>query len=108
VIIDVDLPMGLSEVGPGTKFSTDAVFGCNPVAPWVMSTANAEIRGEDDSVFIELEDFCLEYERSTLSVEIDDFGDRELSSNGTFQGNIRVKCKTIFSTEDSAETGAQN
>ena len=100
--------MSLSEVRPGTKLSADAEFGFTPAAPWVMRIANAEIRGEADSVFIELEDFCLEYERSNLNVEIDDFEDREISSNGTFQGKVRVKCKTIFSIEDSTETATQN
>ena len=74
-----------------------------------MKTAEARIRSAGDMIFIDVDDFRFEYQRSCLNDEMIRPDDRCIESTGIYKGSMTMMSKTIFNkTESEQDAGHQD
>lgn len=92
-IIEFDLPLSLSEIEEGSEIVVDAEIGATPTAPAIMKTTTARIKGTKRMVQVEVEEFVLNFPRTSQMETI-------VRSIGLFRGKRRVMTKARFTITD--------
>ena len=92
-LVEIQLSKRLDEFDYGEEVEVDGEIGASPLAPRIMETCKARVRGGGQFVEIVVDEFTLTYPRDRLRDEL-------IIAAGVFQGTMRVMTKTFRSEEN--------